>query len=100
MFAVLVAVEWGLQRSADAATWVRGGEGGEGGAHHAGRRGDPHHPTHASPQGQAPAGLFIIYQTIIYTILIFLKKLCASLCNDDLSNEPNFGRIHLAGQYL
>jgi hypothetical protein len=24
----------------------------------------------------------------------------SSLFNDDLSNEPNFGRIHLAGQYL
>jgi hypothetical protein len=24
----------------------------------------------------------------------------ASLFNEDLSNEPNFGRIHLAGQYL
>jgi hypothetical protein len=23
-----------------------------------------------------------------------------SLCNEDLSNEPNFGWIHLAGQYL
>ncbi len=30
---------------------------------------------------------------------IFLKKR-ASLFNDDLSNEPNFGRVHLAGQYL
>ncbi len=29
--------------------------------------------------------------------LIFPKNLCASLFNDDLSNEPNFGRIHLAG---
>jgi len=29
-----------------------------------------------------------------------LKSHCASLFNDDLSNEPNFGRIHLAGQYL
>ncbi len=28
------------------------------------------------------------------------KNLRASLFNDDLSNEPNFGRIHLAGQYL
>jgi hypothetical protein len=28
------------------------------------------------------------------------KKLCASLFYDDLSNEPNFGEIHLAGQYL
>jgi hypothetical protein len=31
---------------------------------------------------------------------IFLKNLRASLFNDDLSNEPNVGRIHLAGQYL
>ncbi len=31
---------------------------------------------------------------------IFLKTFRASLFNDDLSNEPNFGRIHLAGQYL
>ncbi len=31
---------------------------------------------------------------------IFLKNRRASLFNDDLSNEPNFGRIHLAGQYL
>jgi hypothetical protein len=23
-----------------------------------------------------------------------------SLFNEDLSNEPNFGQIHLAGQYL
>jgi hypothetical protein len=28
---------------------------------------------------------------------IFLKTLRASLFNDALSNEPNFGRIHLAG---
>jgi hypothetical protein len=28
------------------------------------------------------------------------KNLRASLSNDDLSNEPNFGRIHLVGQYL
>jgi hypothetical protein len=28
------------------------------------------------------------------------KNLRASLSNDDLSNEPKFGRIHLAGQYL
>jgi hypothetical protein len=61
MFAVLVAVERGLQRSAVAASWVRGGEGGEGGADHAGRRGYPHHPTHPSPQGPAAAGLFIFY---------------------------------------
>ncbi len=32
--------------------------------------------------------------------LIFLKTFRASLFNDDLSNEPNFGRIYLAGQYL
>jgi hypothetical protein len=31
---------------------------------------------------------------------IFLKTFRASLFNDDLSNEPNFGRIHLVGQYL
>jgi hypothetical protein len=31
---------------------------------------------------------------------IFLKNRCASSFNKDLSNEPNFGRIHLAGQYL
>ncbi len=31
---------------------------------------------------------------------IFPKNLRASLFNDDLSNEPNFGRNHLAGQYL
>jgi hypothetical protein len=31
---------------------------------------------------------------------IFLKNPRACLFNDDLSNEPNFGRIHLAGQYL
>ncbi len=31
---------------------------------------------------------------------IFPKNLRASLINDDLSEEPNFGRIHLAGQYL
>jgi hypothetical protein len=30
----------------------------------------------------------------------FSKNLRASLFNEDLSNEPNFGRIHLAGQYL
>ncbi len=30
---------------------------------------------------------------------IFLKIFRASLLNDDLSNEPNLGRIHLAGQY-
>jgi hypothetical protein len=31
---------------------------------------------------------------------IFLKTFRASLFNDDLSNEPNFGRIHLVGQYV
>ncbi len=31
---------------------------------------------------------------------IFQKNRRACLYNDDLSNEPNFGRIHLAGQYL
>ena len=31
---------------------------------------------------------------------IFLKTFRASLFNEDLSNEPNFGRIHLAGPYL
>ncbi len=31
---------------------------------------------------------------------IFLKTFRASLFNEDLSNEPNYGRIHLAGQYL
>ncbi len=31
---------------------------------------------------------------------IFLKTFGASLFNEDLSNEPYFGRIHLAGQYL
>ena len=31
---------------------------------------------------------------------IFLKTYHTSLFNEDLSNEPNFGRIHLAGQYL
>jgi hypothetical protein len=30
----------------------------------------------------------------------FCKILRASLFNNDLSNEPNFSRIHLAGQYL
>ncbi len=29
----------------------------------------------------------------------FSKNLSASLFNDDLSHEPNFGRIHLAGQH-
>ncbi len=31
---------------------------------------------------------------------IFLENLRASLFNDDLSNEPNFGWIHLVGQYI
>ncbi len=31
---------------------------------------------------------------------IFLKIHRASSFNKDLSNEPNFGRIHLAGQYF
>jgi hypothetical protein len=31
---------------------------------------------------------------------IFLKTFSTSLFNEDLSNETNFGRIHLAGQYL
>jgi hypothetical protein len=31
---------------------------------------------------------------------IFLKNLRDTTFNKDLSNEPNFGRIHLAGQYL
>ncbi len=31
---------------------------------------------------------------------IFLKTFRASLFIDDLSNEPNFGRNHLAGQYV
>jgi hypothetical protein len=31
---------------------------------------------------------------------IFLKTFRASLLNGDLSNEHNFGRIHLTGQYL
>ncbi len=30
----------------------------------------------------------------------FLKTFHASLFNEDLSNEPNFGWIHLARQYL
>jgi hypothetical protein len=32
--------------------------------------------------------------------LIFLNIFRASLFNKDLSNESNFGLIHLAGQYL
>ena len=31
---------------------------------------------------------------------IFLKSFRASLFNEDLSNEPNFSRIHFTGQYL
>jgi hypothetical protein len=31
---------------------------------------------------------------------IFLKSLPDTSFTKDLSNEPNFGRIHLAGQYL
>ncbi len=31
---------------------------------------------------------------------IFLKNLGASVFNDDLSKESNFGQIHLTGQYL
>ncbi len=31
---------------------------------------------------------------------IFLQTFRASLLNDDLSNEPNYGRIYLVGQYL
>jgi hypothetical protein len=31
---------------------------------------------------------------------IFPKYIRASLFNDDLWNDPNFGRIHLDGQYL
>ncbi len=31
---------------------------------------------------------------------IFLKTFRASLFNDNLSNETNYGGIHLAGQYL
>jgi hypothetical protein len=30
----------------------------------------------------------------------FSKNLRACLFNDDIWNKPNFGRIHLAGQYL
>ncbi len=32
--------------------------------------------------------------------LIFPKNLRASLFNDELSKEPKFGLIYLAGQYL
>ncbi len=31
---------------------------------------------------------------------IFLQSLRDASFNKDLSNEPNFNRIHLAGQYL
>jgi hypothetical protein len=31
---------------------------------------------------------------------LFLKNLCDTTFKKDLSNEPNFGRIHLAEQYL
>ncbi len=31
---------------------------------------------------------------------IFLKNVRDITFNKDLSNEPNFSRIHLAGQYL
>jgi hypothetical protein len=31
---------------------------------------------------------------------IFLETFRTSLFNDDLSNEPNIGRIHLARQYI
>jgi hypothetical protein len=31
---------------------------------------------------------------------IFLKSLHDASFNKDLSNEPNFDRIHIAGQYL
>jgi hypothetical protein len=31
---------------------------------------------------------------------IFLKNLRYTNFNKDLSNEPNYGQIHLAGQYL
>jgi hypothetical protein len=31
---------------------------------------------------------------------IRLENHRTSLFNDDFSNEPNFGQIHLAGQYL
>ncbi len=30
----------------------------------------------------------------------FLKNLCNTSFNKDLSNEPTFGLIHIAGQYL
>jgi hypothetical protein len=32
-------------------------------------------------------------------VLHFSKNLRACLFDDDLSNDPEFGRIHLAGQY-
>jgi hypothetical protein len=31
---------------------------------------------------------------------IFLKTFRDTLFKNDLLNEPNFGRIHLAGQYI
>jgi hypothetical protein len=31
---------------------------------------------------------------------IFLKTFRASLFTEDLSDEPNFSRIHIAGQYI
>jgi hypothetical protein len=31
---------------------------------------------------------------------IFLENLCDTSFNKDLSKEPNFGLIHLTGQYL
>ncbi len=31
---------------------------------------------------------------------IFLKSRCHASFNKDLSNEPDFAQIHLAGQYL
>ncbi len=33
----------------------------------------------------------------LYEMALFSKHLCASLFNVNLSNEPNVGRIHLAG---
>jgi hypothetical protein len=37
---------------------------------------------------------------VIGQCAMVLKIFRASLFNDDLSNAPNFRRIHLAGQYL
>ncbi len=31
---------------------------------------------------------------------VFVKTVSASLFKEDPSNEPNFGQIHLTGQYL